>query len=137
MSLESSLITYLGADVDLGALLGIGTSPETYRIYHELRPDNTTPALVFSRTGASRQLVLGGPSQFTIARISIDAWAASAVLARDLGAKLKARLDGVTGNMSGTTIQIGYYEGEIDLGDFEGDRRDKRISYDFVFILNE
>jgi hypothetical protein len=135
MSLTSSLITYLGADTDLGPLLAIGTNPETYRIFHEQRPDNTTPALVFSRTGRTEGLTLNGPDGLATVRITIDAWADSSVAARNLGDKLKARLHGVTGDMAGTKIFIAYYESEIDLGDFEGDRRDKRISYDFVFIL--
>lgn len=137
MSLESSLLTVLATDAPLAALLAIGTSPETYRIYHELRADNALPALVFSRDSTSRQLTLDGPSDLTTVRLGIDCWAADAVAVRDLGAKLKAALDGVTGTFGTTTIRIAYYDGELDLGDFEGDRRDKRISYDFVFILNE
>lgn len=131
MSLETGLVNHLKADPALAALVGS-------RVYHETLPQNPTyPALAYARTSSQRSMTLSGPIALTQVRLAIDVWARSSSEMLAVSAALKGALDGVTGDLGGQNIQHAYYESEADLSEFDGDRADRRVSFEFVIWLNE
>ena len=136
--LEEGLVTHLRADAGIQALVGNGDSPETYRIFQELLPQEVTyPALSYQRISSPHELTLDGRQTFTPARIQIDCHAETASAASGLAVAVNASLNDVTGSLGGVTIQHSYNEQRSDLSNFDGDLVRRRITLDFVFILNE
>lgn len=131
MSLEEGLVAHLKADSAVAALVGT-------RIYHEKLPQKPTyPALAYARTSTERQMTLSGPSSLTQVRIALDAWTHSSAEMKSLAAAVRSAVSGVTGNLGGVSIQHCTYESEADLSEFEGDRSDRRVSFELVIWLNE
>jgi hypothetical protein len=138
MSIEEGIVAALRQDATVGPLITNGDSPETFRIYHELLPQEVVyPAIAYARSSIDRIMTLSGPANIATVRIAIAVWADTTVEMKTLGAAVKSALDGVTGTLGGTSIQHCYYDSETDLSVFSGDNDDRRITYEFVVWLNE
>lgn len=131
MSLEEGIRAHLLADTGVAALVGT-------RVFHEDLGQNTTyPAVAFARTATERVMTLAGPSGLAQVRVAVDCWADTSAGVKALAAAVLAALHGVTGDLGGTTIQSCACESEADLSEVDGDRRDRRVSLEFVIWLNE
>lgn len=125
------MYAHLCANVALAALVGT-------RIYPEILPQDVVyPCMRYARVGTIRGLMLDGVNTLTEVRMQIDIWARSYAEIRAIGNALRAALDGVTGNLGGVSIQFSRYEADIDLSELEGDQRERRRSFDFIFTLHE
>ena len=138
MVLEEGLVAHLRADAGIQALVGNGDSPETYRIFQELLPQEVTyPVLSYQRISSPHEATLDGRSTFTPARIQVDCHAETPSAASGLAAAVNTALNGVTGDLGGVTIQHIYNEQRTDLSSMEGDSVRRRITLDFVIFLHE
>jgi len=136
--LEEGLVTHLRADAGIQALVGNGDSPETYRIFQELLPQEVTyPALSYQRISAPHALTLDGIDTFTPVRIQIDCHAKSSSDASGLAAALNTALNDVTGSIGGVTVRHVYNEQRSDLSSMDGDLVIRRITLDYVFMMSE
>ncbi len=138
MVLEEGLVAHLRADAGIQALVANGTSPETYRIFSEILPQEVVyPALSYQRISSPHTLMMEERDTWTHARIQIDCHATTASVASGLAVAVNTALNNVTGNLGGVTIQGAYNEQRSDLSTFEGDLVRRRITLDFVFMLHE
>lgn len=130
-TLEEGLVAHLVADVNVDAVIGD-------RIYKEHLPQEPTyPMVVYSRATTQRQLTLDGPTGLTTASITVDCIAETAASVASTSAVIKNSLDGLMGDLGGTTVQIVYYTDEADFSTFDGDKEYRVISLTFNAILNE
>lgn len=139
MSLETGLITALRDDATIGPLVANGTSPETYRIFHERLPQEPTyPAIVYSRVATDLDTnPLDGPNGLTSVILDIDAVATSRDDMKALGDAIKTALNGVTGALGAATVQLGVLEDRTDQSIFAGDKAIRIDSLTFRFTLYE
>jgi hypothetical protein len=138
MSVEQGIVTALRNDATVGPLIANGTSPETYRVYHELMPQGVAyPAIVYARANTDRIMTLAGPSNLTATSFTLDVWADSTASVKAVAAGVKNALDGVTTTLGGISINHCYMEAESDLSVFADDRDDRRVTLDFVIWLSE
>lgn len=131
MTLEEGLVAHLKADATIVGLVG-------ERIYHEKLPQKPIyPAIAYARTSTERTMTLAGPTSLTQVRLALDVWASTSAEMKSVAGAVRAAVSGVTGNLGGTSIQHCTYESEADLSEFEGDRADRRVSFELVIWLNE
>jgi hypothetical protein len=131
VSLERGLVAHLKAAPAVAALVG-------ERIYHERLPQKPTyPAITYARTSTDRYMTLQGPANISQVRIGLDCWASTAAELDALSTAVRAAVAGVTGTLGPTSIQHCTYETEADLSEFDGDRADRRVSFELVIWLNE
>lgn len=131
MSLRAGLVAHLKADTALAALV-------SDRIYHEGMPQDVQyPAVAYAKTSAERFPTLSGYTSLQKARVSIDVWASTSTDAIAVAEAVKAALDGVTDFLGTQSIQICTFESDADLSQFDGDRKDRHLSLEFVVWFNE
>lgn len=131
MTFEEGLIAHLKANTPVFALIG-------NRIYHERAPENVPyPALIYQRTGTTRDLTLEGPSSLTTVTLGLDILGETSAQLRDAKLAVIAALDGVTGNLGGVTVFYVRYSSAADASVFDEDRDYRIASLDIEAMLNE
>ncbi|NNF65985.1 MAG: DUF3168 domain-containing protein [Gammaproteobacteria bacterium] len=130
MSAETGIYTHLSTDGNIIALVGT-------RIYPEWMPqESDMPAIVFSLTSAPREPNFDGPSAYVDRRYQLDCYASTYSAAKSLADAVRVSLDGVTGTLGGENVQLVSLEDERDLSDIEGDTAYRRVSMDFLIVVN-
>lgn len=131
----ANVVAALRAAAGVAALVSEGTSPETFRIYHEDRPqESRLPAVVYTITSRPDELCLDGPAGLQRVAVSIEAIADGTTGARALAAAIRGALGGVTGNFGGATVQAVWCTDETDLSEVEGEEKVRRVLMDFEIL---
>ena len=135
MSIEQGLVAHLLADGPTAAIVGT-------RVHPNVRPqDGELPAIVYQRISTARETDLDGPSDFVQARMRLDLWDSSYAGAKALGDTVRVALNGVglasPKTLGSEPVQLVYLDNDGDLPNFEGDRRDYRVSQDWIVIYTE
>lgn len=114
MTVEQTLFTTLSTDANVSALISNSSSPETYRIFPEVAPDEVTkPFIVYSLISAIKPQTFSGRSVLENTRMQIDCYSTSYAQSRALSALV---LTAVDENMAvGTNQAISFYEQETQL----------------------
>jgi len=95
----AAVYSVLSAHAGIKALVAIGTSPETYRIYAILMPqDSGAPALTFQRVSAERVPTLSnaGGNGVTRDRMRLIAWAKTQAAAKALAEQARQSMAAAT-----------------------------------------
>jgi hypothetical protein len=81
---------------------------------------------------------MDGPSDFVQVRMQVDCWHTSYSGVIALADAVRAALNGVglasPRLLGAEPVQLVYLDNDNDLSEFEGDRRDYRISQDWIVI---
>lgn len=136
MTIEEGLVAQLKADSAVAAIVGTRIHPGA------IPQDGALPAVVYQLISSPREVDLGGPSTFIRARYQIDCWANSQSTVRSLADSVRAALNGVglqsPKTLGSEPVQLVYLDDETGaLSEFEGDRRDRRVSQDWIIIYTE
>lgn len=138
MRVEQMIVAALRADATVGPLVLNATSPATWRIFHNERPqDSVLPALSYQRVNQDRELALDGPAELAQVFVVVDVYAASSSAAKQLADAVRSALDGVTGNLGGGSVQHVWLTDETDISEVEGDLKVRRISLDFNALVRD
>ena len=135
MSIEQGLVAHLLADAGVSALIGNRVHPGA------IPQDGAIPAVVYLRVSSARSVDLDGPSDFVQVRMRLDLWDNTYGGSKALGDAVRAALNGVglasPKLLGAEPVQLVYLDNDGDLPDFEGDRRDYRVSQDWIVIHTE
>lgn len=128
MSLQSEVLTLLAAQSSITDLVGS-------RLSKEWPEQNTVlPAISLTRVSGGKDSALDMSNHFSRARIQIDCFASTHEGATTLADIVKDYLHGYKGAAGSFQIETMSNDNEIDLGENEGDRNDRRVSLDFLII---
>lgn len=131
MSLEQGLVAALRDDADVSALVGS-------RVYHEKLPDDVLyPCILYTRVSMERERLVTGVESLTRVGVQLDLMARTTSEVKDLAVKVRALLDGLTGDMGGQAIYQALLDQEIDSGSFDGDSEYRRVIADYMIWLDE
>lgn len=134
MTLEEGLVAHLRADGTITAL--VGTAPA--RIFRAILPQNVQyPAISFQPLSDERFNTLDGPNSMVKRRVQIDCWDDDVAGIEALSDVVRISLNGLQGDLGGFTIQHAWVDNRNSFDEVDGDRIDRRISYDFIFSYNE
>lgn len=135
MSIEQGLVAHLLADAPVAAIIGTKVHPGS------VPQDTDLPAIVYLRISTQREVDLDGPSDFVQVRMRLDLWETSYSGVKALADAVRVALNGVglaSPHLLGAEpVQLVYLDNDGDLPDFEGDRRDYRVSQDWIVIHTE
>ena len=135
MSIEQGLVAHLLADVGVSEILGDRVHPGA------IPQDGALPAAVYLRVSTQRSVDLNGPSDFVQVRMQLDLWDNSYGGSKALADACRLALNGVGLSspklLGAEPVQLVYLDNDGDLPDFEGDRRDYRVSQDWIVIHTE
>lgn len=111
MSIESAIYTVITSNSPLTAIVG-------NRVYQTKMPDNVTmPAISYQTTSGSVIESFTGYSSLCSPIISLDCWAYSAGVAKDMATKLRNLFVGLTGTYGNTRIENVLEWSYVDLYD--------------------
>ncbi len=129
MSLETELIAKLEATSAVTSLTS------TARIYMVNLPQKPTlPAAVMQRISGPRLKHLSGASGRGVARIQIDSWALTYLVAQQLAAAIRTALHGYAGKL--TTLEVAItLDNERD--DYDDDLKWYRVIQDYLINHSE
>ena len=135
MSIEQGLVAHLLADAGVSAIVGTSVHPG-------VRPQGgSLPAIVYVRVSTARTVDLDGPSDFVQVRMRLDLWDNTYAGSKALADAVRLALNGVGLTspklLGAEPVQLVYLDNDGDLPDFEGDRRDYRVSQDWIVIHTE
>lgn len=135
MSIEQGIVAHLLADGPVSAIIGVRVHPG------EIPQDTDTPAVVYTRVSTQRDVDLSGPMSFVQVRMRLDLWHTNYAGVKALADAVRVALNGVglaSPHLLGAEpVQLVYLDNDGDLPDFEGDRRDYRVSQDWIVIHTE
>jgi hypothetical protein len=135
LSIEEGLRAHLIADGTVNGIVGSKIHPNM------IPQDGTLPALVYTQISSNRELDIAGPQSFMQVRIQVDCWHNSYSGVKALADAVRVSLNGVgiaSPRLLGTEpVQLVFLENDNDLSDFEGDRRDYRVSQDWAITYLE
>ncbi len=135
MTIEQGLVAHLLADGATSAIIGNRVHPGA------IPQDGTVPAIVYLRVSTLRDTDLSGPMSFVSVRMRLDLWHNSYAEVKTLSDAVRLALNGVglaSPHLLGAEpVQMVYLDNDGDLPDFEGDRRDYRVSQDWIVIHTE
>lgn len=99
MSIETAIYTAITSDSGLSAIVGT-------RVYQVKMPDNVTmPAISYQTLSGTVVESFTGFSNLSSPIISLDCWAKSAGVAKDMATKLRTLFLGLTGSYGDTRIE--------------------------------
>ena len=132
MSIEEGLVAELIADGAVSAIIGV-------KVHSDAIPQGgDLPAIVYSLTSSTREVDLDGPSDFVQSRLRVDCWHTSRSGSKTLASAVRAALNGIglasPKTLGSEPVQLVYLDNESDLSSLEGDRRDYRVSQDWIVI---
>ena len=135
MTVEQGLVAELTGDATVSGIVGT-------KVYAGAIPQGQdSPALVFNRISSPREINLDGTSSVVPVRFRIDSWHTSMSGVWTLANAVRAALNNIGVSGSGTLgsepVQVVYIEDEIELHEFDGDRRDFRVAQDWVVVITE
>ena len=132
MTLEEGLVAELIADAAVFAIVG-------NRIHPEIVPQQgTRPAIVYLRIGTTREQQLSGPADLILVRMRLDMWHSDPGACWSLANAVRSLLNiGPAATLGTFAVQQVYLDEEFPLSDFEGDRRDYRVSQEYVIMHAE
>lgn len=108
------------------------------RVYHGERPQSSAlPAVVWSNTGVTREMLLDGPSGMATAFYEVEAMAVSSADVRSLASGIRAAVHGVTGNLGGATVRLAMCTNEVDFSDTDGDMKVRHVILDIEILFPE
>lgn len=122
--IESSLYTYITADVTVSGLIGTRLYPL------DLPQQPTAPCVTYHRVSTVPLYALDGDADVDTVRIQIDSYDDTVLGAKTLADAIRARIGGFRGDMSGTTVQAVFLDSEQDFGDPTTDLY--RVSQDYL-----
>ncbi len=126
MTIEQGLVAELRADGAVSAIVG-------QRIFPEVVPQGQDgAAIVYRRVGTTRHQTLDGQRNVIEVIMRIDCWEDSFGACWTLANAVRSALNQLTGAIGGFTIQRSHLEAESNLSVFEGDKREYRVSQDYV-----
>jgi hypothetical protein len=132
MSIEQGIVAHLLADGPTAAIVGTRVHPGA------IPQEGTLPAVVYARVSTQRDVDLSGPMDFVQVRMRLDLWDNSYAGVKALADAVRVALNGVglaSPHLLGAEpVQLVYLDNDGDLPDFEGDRRDYRVSQDWIVI---
>ena len=135
MTVEQGLVTHLLADGPVAAIVGTRVHPEA------VPQGGATPAIVYSRISAIRDVDLSGPMDFVQVRLRLDCWHTSYSGVKTLADAVRVALNGVgiasPQLLGAEPVQLVYLENDSDASFFEGDKKDYRVSQDWIVIHTE
>ena len=135
MSIEQGLVAHLIADATVGGIIGNKVHPGA------IPQNGALPAVVYNRISSVRDVDMGGPMDFVQVRLQVDCWHTSYAGVKTLADAVRAALNGVglasPKTLGSEPVQLVYLDNDGDLPDFEGDRRDYRVSQDWIVIHTE
>lgn len=84
---------------------------------------------------------MDGPSDFVQVRFRVDCWASSYSVAKGLADAVRSALNGVglasPRTLGSEPVQLVYLDSDSDLGEFEGDTSEYRVTQDWMVIHTE
>jgi hypothetical protein len=135
MSIEQGLVAHLLADGTVAAIISNKVHPGA------IPQNGTLPAIVYNRISSLRDVDMGGPSSFVRVRMRVDCWHTSYAGVKALADAVRAALNGVglasPKTLGAEPVQLVYLDDDGDLSEFEGDRRDYRVTQDWIVIHTE
>ncbi len=132
MTIEQGLVAHLLADSAVNAITG-------NRIHPGAMPQGETqPGIVYNRISAPGDLDLGGKVPLVQVRLRVDCWHTSYSGSKTLAAAVRDALQDVglasPKLLGAEPVQLVHLEDERDLPVFEGDKRDYRVSQDWLIV---
>lgn len=126
MTLEEGLVAELKADATVSGIIGS-------RVFPEVVPQGQDgAAIVYRRVSTDRESILSGYRDVIVAVLRLDCWAESFSGCWTLANAVRSLLNQLTGDLGGFTVQRIHLQAESNLSVFQGDRRDYRVSQDYV-----
>ena len=140
--LADAIVAILRADAGIGALVGNGDSPETFRICPLVLPQNwTSPAITYQRITRDDVQNLAGSADRSVGVFQLDAWAKDApaspgyAKAVAVANAVRTALDNYAATIAGVAISAVTVVAERD--EFEDETGAFRVSLDFQFSHKE
>lgn len=110
MTIESACYAALSGDSDVQASVGNGDSPETYRIYPDVAPDDVArPFIIYSLIHGERPVAFDGVANLRNGHVQIDVYADTLSAARTLADHAVDALE-AGANLGSATDSSGYEE---------------------------
>jgi len=130
VTIEQGLVAELLADAGVSALVGTRVHP------HVIPQDGELPAITYQRISSQREMQMDGPLSLIRVRMQVDCWSSSYSGAKSLADAVRSALNGVgirsPKTLGSESVQLVFLESDNDLADFEGDKREYRVSQDWM-----
>jgi len=129
MAVETALVDLLAADGTVSGLVGT-------RLRHEWLDQNATyPAIIVTRISGGRESGLSASTDYwERARIQVDCFGNTYTETKSLGDAVKDVLHGFKGAAGSYQVGSCALDNEVDLGELDGDRGERRVSLDFSVL---
>jgi hypothetical protein len=132
MSIEEGLVAQLIGDAGVSTIVGSKVHPGHVPQGEDL------PAIVYTRISSEREVELDGPSNFVKVHIRVDCWHTSYSGVKSLADAVRAALNGVgiasPRTLGSEPVQLVYLNDDGDLPSFDGDRREYRVTQEWIII---
>ena len=126
MTPEEGTVALLIADATVNGIIA-------GRVFPGVRPQmQAGPSIIYRRIDRDRELRLGGESPLVSVQLRLDSWHTSQSGCRTLADAVRSAMLGVATDLGGLTVQQITLDVDTDLPEFEGDRRDFRVSQEYV-----
>jgi hypothetical protein len=132
VSIEQGLVAHLLADSAVAAIVGTGVYPGA------IPQGKDSPAIVYNRISTDRDIDMDGPSDFVRVLMQVDCWHTSYSQVKALADAVRAAINGAgiasPKLLGAESVQLVMLESDSDQHEFDGDKRDYRVSMDWTII---